>query len=58
MVIVVMKRIVVIRSQGRIIIPKDIREKMGGLKEGTSLMLTTYPSNTERPTKILLEVIT
>ena len=51
-----MRRIVVLGSQERIVIPKDMREKVG-IKEGDSLMLTTYPSNAEKPTKILLKVI-
>ena len=51
-----MRRIVVLRSQGRIVIPKEVREKLN-IEEGSTLMLRTYPSNAEKPTKILLEVI-
>ena len=43
-------------GQGRIVIPKRVRDLLGIVK-GTSLMLRTYPSEAEKPTKILLEVI-
>lgn len=52
-----MMRTVVLRSQGRIVIPKEVRDKLG-VKEGAAFMLSTYPSNAEKPTKILLEVLT
>jgi AbrB family looped-hinge helix DNA binding protein len=52
-----MRRIVVLRSQGRIVIPKEMRDKLG-VKEGDVFMLSTYPSNAEKPTKILMEVLT
>ena len=51
-----MRRTVVVRSQGRIIIPKEMREKVQ-IEEGSTLMLSTYPSEAEMLTKILMEVL-
>ena len=44
------------RSQRRLVVPREMCDKLG-IDEGSSLMLSTYPSNSEKPTKILLEVI-
>ena len=51
-----MLKIVEVDGQGRIVIPKKVRDLLGIVK-GTSLMLRTYPAQAEKPTKILLELI-
>jgi len=51
-----MKENVIVRSEGRIAIPKKIRDRLG-IKKGSILQLETYPTGSENPNKILIEVI-